>query len=159
MMKIFKGIFLIPLMLLLVIAGCTSNENAPGTGSPELNEASTVFTQESLTIQPSDTPEEQDISSLIIGDWKIQTGDQQVLYWRFQNDGTLTGGSEPGSSRITGTWSTFGFEKFILIEATGTKSNGEQITYNIAITRDTTNGTISVDNPVEDKNWEFTRQA
>ena len=159
MMKIFKGIFLIPLMLLLVIAGCTSNENAPGTGSPELNEASTVFTQESLTIQPSDTPEEQDISSLIIGDWKIQTGDQQVLYWRFHNDGTLTGGSEPGSSRITGTWSTFGFEKFILIEATGTKSNGEQITYNIAITRDTTNGTISVDNPVEDKNWEFTRQA
>ena len=159
MMKIFKGIFLILLVVLLVTAGCTSNENAPGTESPELNEASTVFTQESLTIQPSDTSEEQDISSLIVGDWKIQTGDQEVLYWQFQNDGTLTGGSEPGSSRITGTWSTFGFEKFILIEATGTKSNGEQITYNIAITRDTTNGTISVDNPVEDKNWEFTRQA
>jgi hypothetical protein len=159
MMKIFKGIFIIPLVLLLVTAGCTSNENAPGTESPELNEASTVFTQESLTIQPSDTSEEQDISSLIVGDWKIQTGDQEVLYWQFQNDGTLTGGSEPGSSRITGTWSTFGFEKFILIEATGTKSNGEQITYNIAITSDPTNSTISVDNPVEDKNWEFIRQA
>ena len=158
MMKIFKGIFIIPLVLLLVTAGCISGENSTASESPELNEASTVFTQESLTIQPSDTPEEQDISSLIIGDWKIQTGDQQVLYWRFQTDGTLTGGSEPGSSRITGTWSTFGFEKFILIEATGTKSNGEQITYNIAITRDTTNGTISVDNPVENINWEFIRQ-
>ena len=158
MMKIFKGIFIIPLVVLLVTAGCTSNENATGTGSPELNEASTVFTEESLAIPPSDTTGEQDISSLIVGDWKIQTGDQQVLSWRFQNDGTLTDGSEPGSSRITGTWSTFGFEKFILINATVTKSNGEQITYNIAITSDPTNGTISVDNPVENKNWEFIRQ-
>ena len=158
MMKIFKGIFLIPLMLLLVIAGCTSNENAPGTGSPELNEASTVFIENSLDIPPSDTLEEQDISSLIVGDWKIQTGDQEVLYWQFQNDGTLTGGSEPGSSRITGTWSTFGFEKFILLQPSGTNSNGEQITYDMAITSDPTNGTISVDNPVENINWEFTRQ-
>jgi hypothetical protein len=157
-MKIFKGLFLIPLVVLLVTAGCTSNENAPGTGSPDLNEASTVFTQESLAIPPSYSTGEQDISSLIVGDWKIQTSDQQVLFWRFHNDGSLTGGSEPGSSRITGTWSTFGFEKFILINATGTKSNGEQITYNIAITSDPTNGTISVDNPVEDKNWEFIRQ-
>jgi hypothetical protein len=159
MMKIFKGIFLIPLVLLLVTAGCTSNENATATESPELNEASTVFTENSLAIPPSDTLEEQDISSLIVGDWKIQTGDQEILYWQFQNDGTLTGGSEPGSNRITGTWSTFGFEKFILLHATGTDSKGEQITYDMAITSDPTNGTISVDNPVENLNWEFTRQA
>jgi len=159
MMKIFKGIFIIPLVLLLVTAGCTSGENATATESPELNEASTVFIENSLDIPPSDTLEEQDISSLIVGDWKIQTGDQEVLYWQFQNNGTLTGGSEPGSNRITGTWSTFGFEKFILINAAGTDSKGEQITYDMAITSDPTNGTISVDNPVENINWEFTRQA
>ena len=159
MMKIFKGIFIIPLVLLLVTAGCTSGENATATESPELNEASTVFIENSLDIPPSDTLEEQDISSLIVGDWKIQTGDQEVLYWQFQNNGTLTGGSEPGSNRITGTWSTFGFEKFILINAAGTASKGEQITYDMAITSDPTNGTMSVDNPVENINWEFTRQA
>jgi len=159
MMKIFKGIFIIPLVLLLVTAGCTSGENATATESPELNEASTVFIENSLDIPPSDTLEEQDIRSLIVGDWKIQTGDQEVLYWQFQNNGTLTGGSEPGSNRITGTWSTFGFEKFILINAAGTDSKGEQISYDMAITSDPTNGTISVDNPVENINWEFTRQA
>ena len=37
-------------------------------------------------------------------------------------------------------------------------SRGEHITCNMAITRDPTTGTISVDNPVEDINWEFTRQ-
>jgi hypothetical protein len=157
-MKILKGICMFPLVVLLITAGCTSGENATGTESPLLNDASTVFTEASLAIPPADTPEEQDISSLIVGDWKIQTGDQEVLYWRFHNDGTLTGGSEPGSRRITGTWSTFGFEQFILINAAGTTSNGEQITYDMAITSDPTNGTISVDNPVEDTNWEFIRQ-
>jgi hypothetical protein len=159
MIKIFNGIFILPLVLLLVTAGCTSGDNATATESPELNEASAVFTENSLAIPPSDTMEEQDISSLIVGDWKIQTGDQEVLYWQFQNNGTLTGGSEPGSNRITGTWSTFGFEQFILINAAGTDSKGEQITYDMAITSDPTNGTISVDNPVENINWEFTRQA
>jgi hypothetical protein len=157
-MKIFKGIFIIPLVVLLITAGCTSGEHATETESPDLNDASPVFTEESLAIPPADTPEGQDISSLIVGDWKIQTGDQQILFWRFHNDGTLTGGSEAGSSQITGTWSTFGFEQFIVINAAGTTSNGEHITYNMAITRDPTNGTISVDNPVEDKTWEFIRQ-
>ena len=158
-MNIFKGIVIIPLVVLLLTAGCTSGEQATGTESPDLNQASAVFTEESLAIPPADANEEQAISSLIVGDWKIQTGDKEVLNWQFHNDGTLTGGSEPGSSRITGTWSTFGFEKFILIQASGTNSNGEQITYDMAITSDPTNGTISVDNPVKDSNWEFTRQA
>jgi hypothetical protein len=158
-MKISKGIFIFPLVVLLITAGCTSSENSTGAESPERNDASTVFTEASLPITPADITEEQDISSLIIGDWKIQTGDQQVLYWRFHNDGTLMGGSEPGSSQITGTWSAFGFEKYILINAAGTNSNGEQITYNIAITSDLTKGTISVDNPVESINWEFIRQT
>ena len=158
-MTIFKGIVIIPLVVLLLTAGCTSGEQATGTESPDLNQASAVFTEESLAIPPADANEEQAISSLIVGDWKIQTGDKEVLNWQFHNDGTLTGGSEPGSSRITGTWSTFGFEKFILIQASGTNSNGEQITYDMAITSDPTNGTISVDNPVKDSNWEFTRQA
>jgi len=158
-MNIFKGIVIFPLVVLLLTAGCTSGEQATGTESPDLNQASAVFTEESLAIPPADANEEQAISSLIVGDWKIQTGDKEVLNWQFHNDGTLTGGSEPGSSRITGTWSTFGFEKFILIQASGTNSNGEQITYDMAITSDPTNGTISVDNPVKDSNWEFTRQA
>ncbi len=158
-MKISKGIFIIPLVILLITAGCTSRENATGTESPALNGASTVFTEDSLAITTADTTEEQDISSLIVGDWKIQTDDQQVLYWRFDKDGTLTGGSEPGSSQITGTWSTFGFEKYISIHAAGTKSNGEQIPYDMVITSDPTNGTISVDNPVENINWEFIRQS
>jgi hypothetical protein len=159
MMKIFKGICMFPRVILLITAGCTSRENATGTESPELNGASMVFTETSLAILLADTPEEQDISSLIVGDGKIQTGDQQALYWRFHNNGTLTGGSKPGSSRITGTWSAFGFEKFILIHAAGTNSNGEQIAYNMAITKHLTTGTISVDNPVESINWEFIRQT
>ena len=157
-MNIFKGIVIFPLVVLLLTAGCTSGEQATGTESPDLNQASAVFTEESLAIPPADITEEQSIGALIIGDWKIQTGDHQVLYWQFHNDGTLTGGSEPGSSRITGTWSTFGFEKFILINAAGTDSKGEQITYNMALANDSTNSTVSVDNPVEYKNWEFIKQ-
>ena len=157
-MKISKGICIFTLVILLITAGCTSRENATGTESPVLNDASMVISEDSLAIPPADITEEQDISSLIVGDWKIQTDYQEVLYWRFHNDGTLTGGSEPGSSQITGTWSTFGFEKFILINATGTQSNGGQITYDMVITSDPTNATISVDNPGEDINWEFIRQ-
>jgi len=158
LVKNFKGILMFPLVILLITAGCTSSENTPGTESPLLNDAATVFTEDSLAIPPADTPQEQDISVLIVGDWKIQTDDQQVLYWRFHNDGTLTGGSEPDSRQITGTWSTFGFGEFIAIHAVGTTGNGEQITYDMAITRDPATGTISVDNPVEHINWEFTRQ-
>jgi len=157
-MNIFKGLFIFPLVVLLITAGCTSSENSTGMESPKRNDASTVFTEDSLAIPPADTPEEQGISSLIFGDWKIQASDQQVLYWRFYNDRTLTGGSEPGSRQITGDWSTFGFEKYALIHAVGTTSNGEQITYDMTITSDFTNSTISVDNPNEYKNWKFIRQ-
>jgi hypothetical protein len=158
-MNIFKGIVIFPLVVLLITAGCISGENAREGESPDLNEASAVFTEESLAIPPADTTGEQDISSLIVGDWEIQTGDQDILYWQFQNDGTLTGGSAPGSRQITGTWSPFGCEKFIVIHANGTTGKGEQISYEMAITSDPTNGTISVDNPVENINWQFTRQV
>jgi hypothetical protein len=156
--KIFNVIFIMLLVVLLLTAGCTTGEHATEPESPDLNEASPVFTEESLAIPPADTPEGKDISSLIVGDWKIQTDDHQVLSWRFHDDGTLTGGSEAGSSQITGTWSTFGFEKFIAINASGMNTRGEYVTYNMAITRDPTNGTIFVDNPAEDVTWEFTRQ-
>jgi len=157
-MKISNSIFIIPLMVLLITAGCTSGEHATGTESPVLNDASPVFTEESLAITPAEIPEGQDICSLIVGDWKILTGDNQVLYWQFHNDRTLTGGSELGSRQITGTWSPFGFEQLISIDAAGTTGNGEQITYDMAISCDPTNGTIAVDNPVEDRNWKFIRQ-
>ena len=156
-MNIFKGIVIFPLVVLLITAGCTSGENVKEGESPDLNEASAVFTEESLAIPPADTTGEDDISSLIVGDWQIHTGDQEVLYWHFHNNGTLTGGSEPGSLQITGTWSTFGIKNRIVLHATGSNNNGEPITYEMAITRDPTNGTISVDNPVESINWEFTR--
>jgi len=158
-MNIVKSIVIFPLVVLLITAGCTSGEHATEGESPALNEASAVFTHESLAIPPADTTGEQDISSLIIGDWIIQTGDQEPLYWQFHNDGTLTGGSEPGSRQITGTWSTFGFEKFIEIQASGTTSDGREISYDMAITSNPTNGTISVDTPEEYSDWEFTRQA
>jgi len=157
-MNILKSIVIFLLVVLVIATGCTSPEHATEGESPALNEASAVFTEGSLAI-PADTPEGQDISSLIVGDWKIQTGDQETLYWQFHNDGTLTGGSEPGSHQITGTWSTFGFEKFIEIQASGTTNDGRQITYDMAITSDPANGTISVDNPEEYIDWEFTRQA
>ena len=158
-MKSFNVIFVFIIVVLLITAGCTSDKNPAGTGSPQLNDASKVFEEDNLPNPQGDTPEEQDIGTLIAGDWKIQTGDNQVLYWRFYNDGTLTGGSEPGSRRITGNWSTFGFEKYIFVDATGTESDGEQITYNMAITRDPANGSISVDNPAEYTTWEFIRQS
>jgi hypothetical protein len=157
-MKIFNGIFIVALVVLLMSAGCTSSEKSTETESPKLNAASTVFTEDSLTNAPADNTEEQNISSPIVGIWKIQTSDQQVLYWQFHNDGTLTGVSEPGSHDITGTWETFGFGNYFAINAVGTDSNGEQITYDMAITSDLTNGTIYVDNPDEYKNWEFIRQ-
>jgi hypothetical protein len=158
-MNILKGIVIFPLVVLLMTAGCTSGENAMEGESPDMNEASAVFTEESLAIPPADITEGEAISSLIVGDWKIQTGDQEVLYWQFQNDGTLTGGSEPGGRQITGTWSTFGFEKFILLHANGTTAKGEQISYDMAITSDPASGTIFVDNPVENIHWQFTRQV
>jgi hypothetical protein len=94
----------------------------------------------------------------IAGVWKIQTGDQQIFYWQFQNDGNLTGGSEPGSHQITGNWSTFGFKNLYAMNAVGTNSKGEQIAYNVVIASDLTNGTLSVINPVEYKTWKFIRQ-
>jgi hypothetical protein len=145
-------------MVLLMSAGCTSSEESTETVSPKLNAGSAVFTEVSLTNAPADNTEEENISSPIVGVWKIHTSDQQVLYWQFHNDGTLTGGSEPGSHEITGTWETFGFGNYFAINAVGTNSNGEQITFNMALNNDLTNGTISVNNPVEDKNWEFIRQ-
>jgi hypothetical protein len=153
-MKGFNVIFVFTIVVLLITAGCTSDENPA-----QRNDASNVFVEDDLLNHPGDTPEEQDIGTLIVGDWKIQTGDNQVLYWRFHNDGTLTGGSEPGSRRITGNWSTFGFEKYIFVDATDTQSDGEHITYNMAITRDPANGSISVDNPAEYTTWEFIRQS
>jgi hypothetical protein len=159
-MKLCKSVFIFFLMVLLLItAGCTSGDPAPEGESPDLNEAAPVYTETSLDIPPADTLEEQPVSSLIIGEWKIQTGNQEVLYWQFHPDGTLTGGNEPGSSRITGTWSSFGFEKYILIQAGGTTGNGTQIAYELAITGDPANGTISVDNPDKYISWEFTRHG
>jgi hypothetical protein len=157
-MKIFNCIFIVTLMILLMSAGCTSSKDSTETVSPKLNDASTVFTEVGLTNAPSDTTEEENISSPIVGVWKIQTSDQQVFYWQFHNDGTLTGGSEPGSQEITGSWETFGYGNYFAINAVGTNSNGDQITFNMALTNDLTNGTVSVNYPVEDKNWEFIRQ-
>ena len=145
-MKIFTVLFVVMLAGLLLSAGCTSGENPGGTESPKLNEASTVFTQE------------ENIGSPIIGSWKIQADDQQVLYWEFHNDRTLTGGSEPGSDEITGTWSAFDSGDYVLTNAEGTDSNGEKITYNMALIIDLKNGDVSVKYPDGDKNWEFTRQ-
>jgi hypothetical protein len=145
-MKIFTVLFVAILVGLLISAGCTSSENSAGTESPKFNEASTIFTQE------------ENIGSSIIGLWKVQASDQQVIYWQFYNDGTLTGGSEPSSHEITGTWVTFDNGDYFVINASGTNSNGEQVTYNMALIMDLTNGTFSVDYPDEDKNWEFIRQ-
>jgi len=157
-MKIFTGLFIVTLLVLLISAGCTSSEKSTGMESPILNDASTVFTENSLTNTPADTTAEQDMRSLIVGDWKIQTGDQQILYWQFHDDGNLTGGSEPSGHQITGDWSIFGFENLITINAAGTNSNGDLITYDMELTTDLTNGTISVVNPDEDTNWQFIRQ-
>ena len=60
--------------------------------------------------------------------------------------------------RITGTWADFDNGDYILTNAETTKSNGEKITYNMALIIDLTNGAVSVKYPDEDKNWEFTRQ-
>lgn len=157
-MKIFNGMFTVALMALLMSAGCISSEKSTETISPNLNAGSSVFTEVSLTNGPADTTEEQNMSSPVVGVWKIQMGNQQVLYWQFHNNGTLTGGSEPGSHQITGTWSTLGFGNYFAINAVGTNSTGEQITYNMALANDSTNSTVSVDNPVEYKNWEFIKQ-
>jgi hypothetical protein len=157
-MKIFNCIFIVTLMILLMSAGCTSSKDSTETVSPKLNDASTVFTEVGLTNAPSDTTEEENISSPIVGVWKIQTSDHQVFYWQFHDDGTLTGGSEPGSEEITGSWETFGYGNYFAINAVRPNSNGEQITFNMALTNDLTNGTVSVNYPVEDKNWEFIRQ-
>lgn len=159
-MKLCSSVFMFfVVVLLLITAGCTSGEPATEGESPDLNEAAPVYTETSLDIPPADTMEEQSIGTLIIGDWKIQTGNQEVLYWQFHPDGTLSGGSEPGSSRITGTWSTFGFDKFVVIQANGTTGNGTQIAYELAVTSDPASGTISVDNPDEYITWEFIRQG
>jgi len=152
---------MITLLVLLISAGCTSSEKLTETESHTLNDASTVFTENSLTNAPEDNIEEQDtevqnMSSQIVGTWEIQTANQQLLYW-FHNDGTLTGGSEWDSPQITGTWKTSVFGNSITINAVGTNSTGEKISYNMVLTYDFTNDIFSVDNPDEYKNWKFVR--
>ena len=156
-MKIFDGLFIVALVVLLISAGCTSSEKSTGTISPKLNTSSPNITNFIASI-PKDNITDQNMSFPIVGVWKIQTGDQQTLYWQFHNDGNLTGGSEPGNHQITGNWSPFAFKNLFTINAVGTNSNGKQITYNMVIASDPTNGTISVVNPKEDTNWQFIRQ-
>jgi len=156
-MKIFNGLCIVALVVLLMSAGCTSSEKSTGTVSPKLNSSSPNVSNFVASIPKENIPE-KNTSLPIIGVWKIQTGDQQVLFWQFHNDGKLTGGSEPGSNQITGNWSPFLFKNLFIINAVGIDSNGKQIKYdNVTIAIDLTNDTASGVMPVEYKNWKFTR--
>ena len=157
-MKIINGLFIVALVVLLMSAGCTSSEKSTGTVSPKPSTSSPNITNFIASI-PKDNLTEKNMSSPIVGVWKIQTGDQQILYWQFYNDGKLTGGSEPGSNQITGKWSPFLFKNLFIIDAVGTDSTGMQIKYdNVTIAIDLTNGTAVGVLPVEYKNWKFTKQ-
>jgi hypothetical protein len=157
-MKIFHGLFIVAIVVLLMSAGCTSSEKSTGNVLPELNTSSPNVSNLVESI-PKDTITEKNMSSPIVGIWKIQTGDQHILYWRFHDSGKFTGGNEPGSNQITGNWSPFVFKNLFLINAVGTDTTGKQIKYdNVTIAINLDNVTASGVQP-EYKSWKFTRQG
>jgi hypothetical protein len=157
-MKI-NGIFFIALLILLITAGCLSDEKTSEAELPKLNDGSTIFIEDSLVTPPANVPADADTSSLLVGVWKIQTGNQEELYWQFHDDGNLTGGSEPDSHQVSGEWSSIGFENLVTIHAVGANSNGEMIAYDIELVTDLSNRTISIVNPDEDSHWIFIKQS
>jgi hypothetical protein len=157
-MKIFHGLFIVAIVVLLMSAGCTSSEKSTGNISPELNTSSPNVSNLVASI-PKDKIPEKDMSSPIVGIWKMQTGDQHIVFWQFHNDGKLTGGSELGSNQITGNWSPFVFKNLFLINAVGTDNTGKQIKYdNVTIAINLDNVTASGVQP-EYKSWKITRQG
>jgi hypothetical protein len=154
-MKFFHGVCIIAVVVLLMSAGCTSSEKS--TGNVSLNTSSPNVSNFVESI-PKDTITEKNVSSPIVGIWKVQTGDQHILYWQFHDNGKFTGGNEPGSNQISGNWSPFVFKNLFLINAVGTDTTGRQIRYdNITIAINIDNVTASGVQP-EYKIWKFTRQ-
>lgn len=157
-MKIFHCIFIVALVVLLMSAGCTTNEKSTGNVPSVLTDSSSNLTNFMASIPKDNTPE-KNMTIPIVGIWRVQTSDQQIVYWQFYDHGKFTGGSKPGSNQITGNWSPFLFKNLFIIDAAGTDSNGKQIKYdNVTIAYDLTNDTASGVLPVEYKNWKFIRQ-
>jgi hypothetical protein len=154
-MKMFHGVFIVAVVVLLMSAGCTSREKSTGnvslnTSSPNVSNFVAGIPQENII--------EKNMSPPIVGIWKVQTGDQQIVYWQFHDSGKFTGGNEPGSNQITGNWSPFVFKNLFLINAVGTDTTGKQIRYdNVTIATNLDNVTASGVQP-EYKSWKFTRQ-
>jgi hypothetical protein len=186
LMKIFHGLCIVAVVVLLMTAGCTSREKSTENVSQGLTTSSpngtnfvtgipkdtrTENVSQGLTTSspngtnfvtgiPKEDTTEKNVSSPVVGFWKIQTGDQQIVFWQFHNDGKLTGGSEPGSNQITGNWSPFVFKNLFLINAVGTDITGKQIKYdNVTIAINLDNITAFGVQPVEYKSWNFTKQS
>jgi hypothetical protein len=156
-MKIFHGVFIVAVIVLLMSAGCTSSEKTTGNVSPKLNNPSPIASNFVASI-PKENTTEKNIHSPIVGIWKVQTGDQHIIYWQFHDNGKFTGGNEPESNQIAGNWSPFVFKNLFLINAVGTDTTGKQIRYdNITIAINLDNVTASGVQP-EYKSWKFTRQ-
>ena len=69
-----------------------------------------LFSDQPLTVAPAGTTSQESYTDKIIGAWKTQADDSQVLYWQFNEDGTLKAGNTPGSHDITGNWSVSSFK-------------------------------------------------
>jgi len=172
-MKIIKALCIITFVSLLITAGCTTGEKTSGITLPAHNAASPVFSDGNLavtpvstvlpgqnaTISPGTTTLQESYADNMVGAWKTHVNDNQVVYWQFDTDGTLTGGSSPGSHEITGNWSGFFYKNAFRMQAAGTRNNGNQTMYDVVIGYDLTTGNVSVINPPEDRNWIFVRQS
>lgn len=157
-MKVISGLLVVALFSLLITGGCMSGENNQSSVPGAYNTASPVVSGQIPTVSPVTTTLQENYTDQIIGAWKTEVNDSQVIYWQFNNNGTLTGGSKPGDYSITGNWSLIGFRNLFAIKAVGTNDTGVNTTYNVVIYYDLTGKNISVVTPREDTNWTFTRQ-
>lgn len=156
-MKIERVLVFVALASLLITAGCISNEKNQNTVPSNDSTQLPVVSNQSPVVSATITLQANYIDKLI-GAWKTETNGSQAIYWQFNNNGTLTGGSEPGSHDITGRWGLIGLRNLFEMNATGTNSTGKQTTYDIVIYYDLASKNVYVVNPPEDRNWNFIRQ-
>ena len=157
-MKIITGLLIVIFAGILLSSGCTSLQKN-GIISPINGTSAPTIPEQSLTVSPIGTTLQESYADKIVGTWKVQTDTSKVLYWQFSNDGSLTGGSSPGSNEITGNWSSLGFRNLFEIDAASINGTGSLAkNYNLVIYYDIDHHGVHVQDPSEDRNWTFVRQ-
>jgi hypothetical protein len=155
-MKIIDILLIITIASLLITAGCITGEKTPGITPPIHTKTLTV---QSPAISPETTKLKENYADQIIGAWKTQDNNNQVIFWQFDKEGNLTGGYEPKSHELTGNWSNMGFPNLFELNAVNTNSTGFQKNYSFVFYYDINNKKVMGTGPGDYNNVTFIRQS